>query len=356
MRRLRIAVVGPARFALREPFAGGLEAHTHALVTGLRRRGHDVTVFAAPGSDPQLGAVDLAVEAFRSSPAARADVAAPPERWMREQHAYLDLMLTLARTGRRFDVVHDNSLHHLPVAMAATLDVPVITTLHTPPVPWLESAAALSPGHPFVTVSRAMAQAWRHATDSDVVPNAVDVDAWYAGPGGRRALWSGRLVAEKAPHEALVAARLAGVPIDLAGPILDRAYFARCVAPLLGPEARYLGHLSRPALRHVAAHACVAVVTPAWDEPFGLVAVEALASGTPVAAYDRGALAEILVDGSGVLAAPGDRAGLAEAISRARRLDRGDARDRAVSAYSMPVMLAAYERLYTAAAAAELVA
>lgn len=356
--RMRVAVIGPARFPLVEPFAGGLEAHTHALVLGLRRRGHAVTVFAAPGSDPRLAAVDLAVDTFTSSTAARADVGAPPERWMREHHAYLDLMLGLRRrTGRRFDVVHDNSLHHLPIAMADVLDEPVVTTLHTPPVPWLESAAALaSERHRFVAVSSATARSWRHALHAEVVPNAVDTDAWYAGPGGRRALWSGRLVPEKAPHEAVLAARAAGVAIDLAGPVLDRAYFEQQVRPLLAEDARYLGHLGRAALRHVAAHSCVAVVTPAWEEPFGLVAIEALSSGTPVAAYARGALPEILADGVGALADPGDVASLARAIRTAARLDRGAAREHAVRHYSHDVMLTAYERVYARADQGDLVA
>lgn len=356
--RLRVAVIGPARFPLVEPFAGGLEAHTHALVLGLRRRGHEVTVFAAPGSDPDLEPVELAVGAFHSSPAARADLGAPPETWMREHHAYLDLMLGLRRrVARRFDVVHDNSLHHLPIAMADLLDEPVVTTLHTPPVPWLESAAALAGDrHGFVAVSAATARSWRHAVHAEVVPNAVDTGAWYAGPGGRRALWSGRLVPEKAPHEAVLAARAAGVAIDLAGPVLDHGYFEQRVRPLLAEDARYLGHLGRRALRRVAAHSCVAVVTPAWEEPFGLVAVEALASGTPVAAYARGALPEILAPGVGALAAPGDVASLADAITAAARLDRRAAREHAVRHYSHDVMLAAYERVYARADRGDLVA
>lgn len=371
---LSIAVVGPARFPVAEPFAGGLEAHTHALVSGLQRRGHRVTLYAAPGSDPRLRPVDLAVDAFASSPAARADVGAPPEQWMREHHAYLDLMLALGGQrgprGRQgglpsglpggpdtsYDVVHDNSLHHLPVAMAGTLPMPVLTTLHTPPVPWLESAAVLrGAAHPFVTVSTAMATAWRHVLDSRVVPNGVDTTQWRAGPGGTRAVWSGRLVPEKAPHEAVLAAHRAGMAIDLAGPILDRAYFDRHLRPLLGSRARYLGHLGQRSLRHLVGRARVVLVTPAWDEPFGLVAAEALACGTPVAAYDRGALREIVTPDVGSLATAGDVDGLAAALHRAARVDRGAARDRAQRFFSLDAMLDGYEHLYARVTSRDLV-
>jgi hypothetical protein len=114
-----------------EPFQGGLEAHTAALADRLMRRGHEVSLFAAPGSDPRFGARVLPVSRHRSSAIARRDVAAPPETWMQEHHAYLALMLELMRDGDRYDVVHNNSLHHLPIAMASAISPPLVTTLHT---------------------------------------------------------------------------------------------------------------------------------------------------------------------------------------------------------------------------------
>ena len=87
-------------------------------------------------------------------------MAAPPDLWMEEHHAYLTLMLDLARDGADdFDLVLNNSLHHLPVAMAPSLRIPVVTTLHTPPVPWLESAIDVAGGAgTFVAVSGAMSR------------------------------------------------------------------------------------------------------------------------------------------------------------------------------------------------------
>jgi len=141
---VRICIVASSRFPVAEPFAGGLEAHTHLLTRRLTARGHEVTLFAAPGSDPALGARELPVRAFASSAAARLDVGATPEEWLREHHAYLGLMLDLAGRGTEFDVVQNSSLHHLPLAMTPLLAVPVVTTLHTPPVGWLESAIAFA--------------------------------------------------------------------------------------------------------------------------------------------------------------------------------------------------------------------
>ena len=348
MSGLRICLIASSRFPVREPFAGGLEAHTHALAAGLVARGHRVSVFASPGSDDALPIEALDVDSFEPSALARADVGAPPEAWMQEHHAYLSLMLSLARTGSsRFDVIHNNSLHHLPVAMSSSVDVPMVTTLHTPPTPWMESALRFASGSSrFVAVSRASARQWRAAVDATVIHNGVDTDRWTAGPGGEHAVWMGRIVPEKAPHLALDAARIAGMDIVLAGPAFDRDYFAREIQPRLGPRAHYVGHLGTAALAHLVGRSAVAVVTPVWEEPYGLVAAEAVACGTPVAAFARGGLTEIVGDTAGRLSPPDDVAALAEAMRAARTLPRAAVREKAVRHLAHGRMVDEYEKLF----------
>lgn len=343
-----MCLIAPVRFPISQPYAGGLESHTAVLADQLSRRGHQVTLFAASGSEAPDGVELWPAPAFAGSVAARADLAAPPDQWMSEHHAYLDLMMTLAReAGDRFDVVHNNSLHHLPVAMAALLDVPLVTTLHTPPLPWLESAVRMSAHDAsYVAVSAFAARAWAHALSAEVVLNGVDTDLWTRGPGGGAAVWSGRIVPEKAPHEAIDAARLAGLPLVLCGPVLDPDYARREVFPRLGGDVSYFGHLHHRQLRHVVRRARVAFVTPAWDEPYGLVAAEAMACGTPVAGYRKGALAEVVDADGGVLVEAGDVAGLADAALQAASLDRDRVRASAVARCSAEAMAEGYEDIY----------
>ncbi|MFK8907545.1 glycosyltransferase [Streptomyces sp. YS-3] len=353
MSTLRVALIASARFPIKEPFAGGLEAHTWGLAHALTRRGHRVELFAAPGSDPALGARELPVRRAVLSAAARSDASMPSTTWMEEHHAYLGLMLDLARDGeRRFDVVHNNSLHYLPVAMASALRVPVITTLHTPPTPWLESAIQTHDACPvvFTAVSRSTACAWRPMVpEALVVRNGIDTDFWTPGPGGTELAWSGRMVPEKGPHLAIRAARAAGVRLRLAGPVSDERYFEEEVAPLLDDgAAEYVGHLDRTDLVELLGTSAAALVTPGWDEPYGLVVAEALACGTPVCGFDRGALAEILTPDCGLLAPPGDVEALAELIPRAMRLDRRAARARAERFCSLEHTADAYTTLYEA--------
>ena len=347
-RPLRICLIGSSRFPVSEPFAGGLEAHTHALARELLQRGHTVSLFAAAGSDAALNIVELPCAVYAQDETSRKDVAAPPAQWMDEHHAYLGLMLDLITAGRRsFDLVHNNSLHHLPIAMSAALDIPVITTLHTPPIPWLTSAIEFAgPNCRFISVSATTARAWSGIVPSTPVPNGVDLDQWSLGPGGGPAIWSGRIVPEKAPHVALLAARVAKMPIHLAGPVIDHAYYATEVEPLLGGGAEYVGHLPHQELVERVRAASVAVVTPAWEEPFGLVAAEAMACGTPVAAVARGALVELIDGTNGALAAPDDIKGLAAAIQTAAMLDRAGVRRAGEATCSHRIMVDNYESFY----------
>jgi glycosyltransferase involved in cell wall biosynthesis len=342
-------VIASARHPIREPFAGGLEAHTWLLVRGLRRRGHEVSLFAAAGSDPSLSARMLEVSRLDVSAAASRDVSMPAEQWLGEHHGYLTLMLQLMNgDAGQFDIVHNNSLHHLPVAMARALRTPVVTTLHTPPTPWLESAIAAGPCPvTFAAVSRGTAAAWAHTVrDPAVIPNGIDVGAWPPGPGGGPLIWFGRMVHEKGPDLAIDAARQAGIPLQLAGPISDPAFFEQCVQPRLGADATYLGHLAHTELAAVVGQARATLVTPRWDEPYGLVAAESLACGTPVIGFARGGLPEIVDADCAALVLADDVDALAAAARTSASLSRAAARRRALSHCAARDMIQSYERLY----------
>ncbi|MFH8469971.1 glycosyltransferase [Streptomyces sp. NPDC017991] len=351
---LRIALIASARHPIRDPFAGGLEAHTWTLSKALRARGHEVTIFAGPGSDPGLGAVEMPFRPPRISEAACRDTSMVAAHWLAEHHAYLQLMLDLSRAPARYDIVHNNSLHYLPVAMAAVLSVPVVTTLHTPPTPWLESAIQAPRYCPmrFSAVSDHTAAAWRHVVPAaTVVRNGIDTERWRPGPGGEELVWSGRIVPEKGAHFAIEAARLAGRGLRLAGPVGDTEYFEECIRPRLDRTITYEGHLSQPELCELVGSSAAAVVPPCWDEPYGLVIAEALACGTPVCGFARGALPEIVTDDCALLVEPGDCKALAAAVEPTTALSRAAARRHAEAFCSMEVMTRSYERFYRSVSA-----
>jgi glycosyltransferase involved in cell wall biosynthesis len=285
------------------------------------------------------------------SAAASADPSMPGTAFMADHHAYLTLMLRLARDGTEFDVVHNHSLHHLPVAMAPALATPMLCTLHTPPTPWLESAisATAGAGARFAAVSSYTARSWQHLLpDVTVVRNGVDGRRWPLGGGGSDLVWFGRITPEKGPHLAIDAARRAGRPLVIAGPVSDPDYFARDVEPRLGGEVRYAGHLAHRELAQLVGASAAALVTPQWDEPYGLVVAEAMMSGTPVVAFARGGIPEIVGPGGGRLVATGDVAAMAAAIPDAVELSRPVVHTLAAQRCSAAAMVADYLDIYRA--------
>ncbi|MEG3175585.1 glycosyltransferase [Sphingomonas sp. RB3P16] len=344
---MRIAIIAHLKHAIIEPFAGGLEMHTHLLAKRLRERGHDVTLFASTHSDPATGLRAICDETtlMAAGVAEASDIV-----FFREHHAYLGLMSELRRGD--FDIVHNNSLHYLPVTLADTLPMPMVTSLHTPPFCWLESGIRHCRGEAarFVAVSEAIRTMWSPIVAIDrVVANGIDLDRFAyraVADADPYLVWYGRIVPEKGTHLAIAAARRLGLPLRIAGPVSDPDYYAAEVAPQLSETIRYVGHLDHQALSALVAGARAFLCTPQWDEPYGLVVAEALACGTPVAAFARGAIPGLLDAESGVLATPDDVASLADAARRAMTLDRAACRARADAICDADTMIDGYEALY----------
>lgn len=345
---LKIAFVAPARYPIREPFAGGLEAFCHTMVQALRREGHTVDFFAARGSDGNCPDLVLPGVNWGDTPELATDTGYPEGEREREDKAFIELRNLLVRRG--YDVVHNNSLSplmfpspHSPRAL------PMVTTLHTPCIDELQDAISRAGGAAgeFAAVSHATAASWDTAHPVTVIPNGVNVSTWTPGPGGMAAIWFGRLVPEKGPHLAIDACRLLGMPLLLAGRKGDHAYFQAEIAPRLnGGSIRWLGELSHAELRTLVGRCAVTVVTPRWEEPFGLVAFESMACGTPVAAFARGGLGELLSSAPAALAKPDDVVSLASAIHAALHIKRAAVREWVVDNHSLTQTARRYSELY----------
>ncbi|MEU0494118.1 glycosyltransferase [Mycobacterium sp. NPDC006124] len=348
---LDIALIAHNRFPIRQPLAGGLEAHIWHLARALAEGGHRVTLFAAADSDLGSDLPGLTISPLPRSSAAGRPFPRPGAVWESDQYAFLDLMRRLVdQTERRFDVIHNHCLHHVPIHLAPRLRTPMLTTLHTPPLAWLESALGTTggAGSSFAAVSGYTADSWRHvvADRMHVVPNGVDPVCWPPGPGGDYLVWSGRIVPEKGTRLAIAAAARAGRRLVLAGPIGNAEYFREYVEPRLGDDVRYAGHLDQNRLASLVGCAAAALVTPLWDEPYCLVAAEAAMCGTPVVAFARGGIPEVIDSQSGRLVTPGDVAAMAAAIPEAIGLPREAVRHSAVMRCSARSMVTRYLAIY----------
>lgn len=329
---------------------GGMEAHADLLVRHLEQAGHAPTLFASGDSAADLPLHPVLARGYQHD--------LPWERWRGTVELANLLRAAYGRawaeiTRGEFDVVHNNTLSPDLHAWARRDRIPMVTTLHVPPFDDLADAAhnEAATWHRLTVPSHDQARIWAaHANDRlTVVPNGIDLAQWrYDAAGGLRAIWFGRITPNKGTAEAMRAATVAGIGLDVAGPIDDVAYF-ETLRSLWGDDHRYLGHLAGSALADAVAGSAVAVCTPMWDEPFGLVAAEALACGTPVAALARGALPEVVGDCGVVASTFGDLAG---AITRAMTIPRGACRRRAEECFGAATMVSAFQPVYAAAIAA----
>lgn len=345
---MRLVILGPSHHPVAEPFAGGLERFTADLTRGLRSRGHHVELHALAGSDGSIA------DRFHPMPQlpplselASGDPNLPEPQFMHDQFVYLAALRDLVRRDD-IDAVLNESLHQLPLAFGTVLDVPVITTLHTPPFPWMELGAWLAgdSGH-FVAVSDALRAQWASRVPSRVIHNGVDPALLPLTPGGPDLAWVGRLTPEKGADLAIGAARRAGRGLRLAGPISDSDWFDAVIRPLLGGSVRYLGPLRRTEVAALYGSSAATLVTPRWEEPFCLVAAESQMCGTPVVGIRRGGLPEVVTGPGGRLVESGDDVieRLADAVDEAAGVDRALVAGHARRTLHWDHMLDGYEHL-----------
>ena len=359
---MKIAIMAPLVTAIREPQRGGSQAFVSDLARGLAGRGHDVHVYAASGSEiPGVEVIDTGIDPeslagtlYRAfGPAAgEPGEAEPAAAGAAAESAFTTAYAAVQVT--RYDVIHNHAFDAPAIRLATALRAPVVHTLHLPPDQAVSAAlgeAARRSRPPAVaTVSDSQARAWRRVVPVDAIlppypPTAVIPWAETAGQG---ALFAGRLSPEKGAAEAIDIARAAGLPIDVYGDVYDPGYTREQIDPRRNRRGVTVQQgVPRTSLWQAMARAAVVLCPARWDEPFGLAAAEAQACGTPVVAFRRGGLREVIVDGvTGLLVPPDDVRAAAEAVPKAAGLSRAACREHAAVRLDLERSLDAHERLY----------
>ena len=350
---MKIALIAPLVSAIREPQGGGSQAFVSDLARGLAGRGQDVHVYAAAGSQiPGVTVIDtgidpgsLAATLYRAAdPASRDPAPAEP--------AFATVYSAVRQA--RYDVIHNHAFDAPAISLATGLNAPVVHTLHLPPDASIAAAlrqAARSGEPPAVAgVSAFQAGAWRGATRVDaILPPYVPTRLipWSARTGDG-AVFAGRLSPEKGAAEAIDIARAAGIQITLYGDVYDAAYARDQIGPRRGaPGVTVNPGVPRASVWMAMARAAVVICPARWDEPFGMAAADAQACGTPVVAFKRGGLAEIIADGvTGSLVAPDDIRAAADSVGNAAQISRTLCRAHAERHLDLEQSLDAHEEFY----------
>ena len=368
---MRIALVAPLISPIAPPFLGGAQALLADLAAGLATQGHQVTLFAASGSTipvPNVVVRDPGIDSRLLRPARFHEGAEPGGEseafdpfFFRSADSFRRVFTLLGQELNEYDLIHAHAFDWPAFAFGALLapQRPVVHTLHLPAINPAINALLRDlheTGNPtrLVTVSEACAATYRPYVPMDaIIPNGIDTDAIPFGPQADAdgcVLFAGRLSPEKGVTDAIEIARRAGRHLSLAGGIYDTAYFEQAIQPQLHTrkhDLEYLGQIPRSDVWSLMGHATAVLLPIDWEEPFGLVAVEAMAAGCPVIAYARGALPEIITNGeTGFLISPGDVDGAAHAIVEASSLSRAACRERAQDHFSIARMLDDYQRFY----------
>ena len=253
-----------------------------------------------------------------------------------------------------FDVIHDHC-GFTAIAMADRIGTPIVHTLHGQ---FTASTAAfyVRHGHKalLVGVSRAQLESAPPEFGSfDVIPNPIDVSAWpLRDRKDEYVLWIGRMTPEKGPHRAIAAARAADVPLVLAGVIQpgQQGFFEREVEPHVdGDRVRFVGEVGGAAKRSLFARARGLLMPIRWEEPFGMVMVEAMVCGTPVIAFPEGAARELVVEGRTGFLVDDERA-MAQAIGRLSTIVARECRGWVAAHCDVDVVAGAYEHAYRSVA------
>jgi glycosyltransferase involved in cell wall biosynthesis len=330
---VRIAVLAPISWRVPPRHYGPWELFASLLTEGLVARGHDVTLFASADSETSARLCSVVATGWSEDATIEPKVA-----------ECLHISQVFDRADE-FDVIH-NGFDFLPLTYAGLVSTPVVTTIHG------FSSEGIVPVYEKYndrTTYVAISDADRHpALDyAATIHHGIDTGAFalHPSPGAYLAFF-GRIHPDKGAVEAIETARRAGLPLLMAGIVQDEAYFEREVAPRIdGDQVRFLGPVWAKDRSAFLGGALALLHLIGFDEPFGFSVVEAMACGTPVIAFDRGSMSELIDEGTtGMVVA--DIEAAAAAVRQVGAFDRPAIRATAVARFGCDRMVDEYVAVY----------
>ena len=330
---IRVAILSPISWRTPPRHYGPWEAVVNLLSEGLVQSGLDVTLFATGDSQTSGKLVAVCPHPYSEDPSVNAKVA-----------ECLHISEVFERSAE-FDLIH-NHFDFLPLTYSRLIKTPVVTTIHGFSSPSIIPVYKKYNAHGhYVAISEA-----DRSPELDYVAtihHGIDIAQFpFSDAGGEYLLFFGRIHPEKGVHEAIQVAQRTRKKLVIAGIVQDREYFETQIEPHLdGDQVEYLGAIGPAQRPDVLGRALALLHLISFDEPFGLSLVEAMACGTPVIAFGRGSIPEIVMDGeTGYIVEDIDQA--AQAVAAVRSLDRSACREDVEQRFSQTRMVNDYVRVY----------
>lgn len=330
---MRIAVLSPVSWRTPPVHYGPWESVVSVLTEELIRMGVDVTLFATGDSRTSGKLVAVCARPYSEDRSIDPKVA-----------ECLHISETFERAAE-FDLIHNN-FDFLPLTYSGLVDTPVLTTIHG-----FSSPKILPVYRKYNATSHYVA-----ISNSDKSPeldyiatvhHGIDVAQFpFCGADGEYLLFFGRIHPEKGVREAIDVAKRVGIKLVIAGIIQDRDYYTTQVEPCIdGTTVEYLGSVGPDKRADVLGHALALLHLISFDEPFGLSLIESMACGTPVIAFDRGSMPEIIQDGATGFIVD-DIDGAVNAVGAVKTIDRSVCRSDVEKRFSSARMARDYVRVY----------
>ncbi|NJN87956.1 MAG: glycosyltransferase family 4 protein [Leptolyngbyaceae cyanobacterium SL_7_1] len=336
---MRIAQIAPLWERVPPPTYGGTELVVSLLTDELVKRGHEVTLFASGDS------ISLANLEFVHPHALRLDQS------VKEHGIYEMLQLSqVFEQADQFDVIHSH-VGCAAMPYAGLVKTPLVHTLHGIFTPDNEKMFVRARKQPFVSISDAQREPRLGLNYVATVYNGVAVDSYkfYPQPDEPAYLtFLGRISPEKGTHLAIEIAKRIGMPLKIAGKVdvVDVDYYESEIKPHIdGEQIQYLGEANHVQKNDLMGRAVATLFPITWREPFGLVMIESMASGTPVIAMEMGSTKEVIAHGkTGFLCHSVEEC--VEAFSHIETIDRAVCREHVVANFSVLRMVDGYETVY----------
>jgi len=338
---MKIAQIAPLGERVPPKKYGGTERFVHIITEGLVKLGHDVTLFASGDSQTQANLLPSYPYSLR-------------EGYFKNPYEAGNIpMLNIGRAylmQNEFDIIHDHSGYlSLPTAVLAT--TPVVMTLHGA---FLPEAKRLYEGlknkkNPYyVSISYAQRKPCPDINYIANIYHGIDVsDYQFSGDEDGYLLFVGRMNEEKGVHHAIEVAEYLDLPLIIAAKLdrVDVEYFRHSIKPRLTKKIKWIGEVDTKTRNKLMSHALCFLHPVTWREPFGLVLIESMACGTPVVAFNKGSIPEIVKHGKTGFVVE-DVGEMIEYVKRIKSIDRRVCRTHVKENFSAQRMIEEYERVY----------
>jgi glycosyltransferase involved in cell wall biosynthesis len=336
---MRIAQIAPLWERV-PPFRyGGSELIVSLLTDELVRRGHEVTLFASGDSITKANLKAVHERALRL------------DEKIKEPGLYEQMMLyQIYQQAHHFDIIHSH-VGCAALPYSGFVKTPTVHTMHGIFTPDNEKMFRQFAWQPYISITEAQREPRLGLNYVHTVYNGINPDVYPLQEEPTQPTYLafvGRLSPEKGPEGAIKIARALGLPLKMAGKVdaVDRVYYNEQLKPLIdGEQIQYLGEVSHQEKVQLLGGATVTLFPITWREPFGLVMIESMATGTPVVGMAMGSVPEVIAHGkTGFVCHSLEK--MIEAVPEAMKLDRKTCRDYVVNRFSVETMVTEYERAY----------